>query len=174
MKHKAKRKPRHRALKLVAIPAVVGASLTGGFAAAVFTMSGSVEADGRVATPTSPTASAKIASLWPGDCAEVSVTFTNDNEHAVVIDGITGSITKQPDTGDRNSRDRGTSNDPVVWRGSSDALQGRAIPASGSATFTIPDAVCLSAKVTDQIQGDEVTASVTFGFHLAAGTEYQG
>lgn len=174
-KHKRRRSMRRRTLTLVVIPAVVGASLVGGFAAAVFTMSGSVQADGHVATPTSPTATAHIAALWPGECSDVIVTFANDNEHAVVIDAISGSITQQPDSGDRGHHlVHGDNSDPVVWRADSDALAGRVVTASGSATFTISDAVCLSAAAGAEVEGDDVAASITFGFHVPAGTDYRG
>ena len=48
------------------------------------------------------------------------------------------------------------------------------IPASGSATFTIPDAVCLAPEAPNEVQGKDVAASVTFGFHVPVGTEYHG
>lgn len=175
-KHKRRRSMRRKTLTLVVIPAVVGTSLVGGFAAAVFTMSGSVQADGHVATPTSPTATAHIAALWPGECSDVTVTFANDNEHAVILDGIAGTITQQPsaDERGRNVGHGGSTTDPVVWRGASDALEDRVIPASGSATFTISDAVCLSAAAGAEVAGDDVAASISFGFHVPAGTDYRG
>lgn len=174
MKHRAPRK-KHRSLKLVVMPAVVGAALVGGFAAAAFTMSGSVEADGKVATPTSPTATAQIATLWPGECADVTVTFANANDRPVVIDGIRGSITQQPGAGahDRH-QDQGPGNDLVGWRGDPDALDGRQVPADGSATFTIPGAVCLSTRADGSVQGDDVAATITFDSHIPDGTQYHG
>lgn len=172
-KHKLTR--RRRPLRLVMIPAAVGASLVGGFALAAFTLSGSVEAHGKVATPTSPTAIAHISSLWPGECSDVSVTFTNGNDEPVVIDTIAGTITQQPGPGDLGQgKDHGIGNDPVVWRASPQALQGQQIPASDSGSFTIPDAVCLSSKAGNEIEGKDVAASVAFGFHIPVGTEYQG
>jgi hypothetical protein len=174
-KHKRRRRNRRRTLALVAVPAVVGASLVGGFAAAVLTMSGTVQADGKVATPTSPTASARIATLWPGECSDVSVTFSNDNDRPVVIDGVDGTITQQPGGGGGGrAGDDGLGDGPAVWRGAGDALANRRIPARGSASFTIRDAVCLSSQVTVTVQGEDVAASVTFGFHVPAGTEYRG
>lgn len=172
MKHRAPRKKR-RILKLVVVPAVVGGALVGGFAVAAFTLSGTVEADGKVATPTSPTATAQIASVWPGECADVSVTFTNDNDRAVVIDDIRGRITQQPSSGDHGN-DHGAGNDLVVWRGAPDALSGRAVPAHGSATFTVPDAVCLSTRVDNRVAGDDIAASIAFDAHVPDGTEYHG
>lgn len=166
---------KRKTLKLVALPAIVGASLVGGFAAAVFTLTGSVEADGEVATPVSPTATAHIDDLWPGECSDVSVTFTNDNAHAVVIDTIGGRITEQPSTGDHGQgKDQGGGNDPVVWRGSSQALAGEEIPPDDSETFTIPAAVCLTSKAGDEVAGEDVAASITFGFHVPAGDDYSG
>lgn len=173
-KHQAQRTLRHKALKLVMIPAVVGASLVGGFAAAVFTLSGTVEADGKVATPSDPTATAHIATLWPGECSDVSVTVTNDNERPIVIDTIAGTITQQPAGDQGHGTDRGAGNDPAVWRGAANALQDKQVPAGGSASLTIHDAVCLSAKAGGEVAGKDVTATVTLAFHIPAGSEYVG
>lgn len=174
-KHKLTRPARRRPLRVLVIPGAIGASLVGGFALAAFTMTGSVEADGTVATPTSPTAVAHIATLWPGECADVSVTFTNDNDQPVVIDSIDGRITRQPSAGNLGKgKDHGVGNDPVVWHAAPTALQDREIPAGGAASFTIPDAVCLSGKVGNEVAGSDVTASVDFGFHVEVGTEYEG
>lgn len=171
MKHRARRK--RTTLKLVVVPAVVGAALVGGFAAAAFTLSGTVEADGKVATPASPTATAQIATVWPGECADVSVTFANGNDRPVVIDDIRGSITRQPSDSGRH-QDQGGGNDPVVWRGAPDALNGREVPADGSATFTIHDAVCLSTKAGSSVAGDDIAATIAFDAHVPDGTEYRG
>ena len=138
--------------------AATGAALAGGVAVAAFTVAGSVVAHGTVATPSSPTALAHIATLWPGSCADVSVTFANHNAHPVLLDDITGRITAGPG----------------AWRAAQDALAGRRIPSHGSVRLTIPDAVCLAATATNDTAGRSVAAAVTFGFHLPAETEYDG
>ena len=173
-KHTTTRSTRRRSLRLLVIPAAIGASLVGGFALAAFTMTGTVEADGSVATPTSPTATAHIAPLWPGECSDVSVTFSNDNDQPVVIDTISGAITRQPGTDDAPGTAPDAGSRLVVWQGAPSALQDRRIPAGGSASFTIHDAVCLSGAATNEVEGKDVTASVGFTFHIPVGTEYQG
>ena len=102
------------------IPAAVGASLVSGFAAAAFTLSVSADADGTVATPSQPTASATVAhALWPGYCEDVTATFRNDNDHEVVVDQVDGSITSQPDDGQ----------DALVrWKEQPDVLRGQSVP----------------------------------------------
>lgn len=153
-------------IRYLLVPAAVGASLVGGFAAAMFTLSVTAEADGTVATPSQPTASATVAhALWPGYCEDVAVTFRNDNDHEVVVDQVHGSITGQPGKGQSAL---------VRWKEQPNALRGQSVPANGTQTLTIPNAVCLSPAADAAVQGSSVAAQVEFDFHVPTGTEYDG
>jgi len=152
--------------RLVTIPAIVGASLVSGFAVAAFVLSASVEASGKVATVTAPTARAHITeALWPGDCEDISVTFHNGNDRAIVVGRIDGSIAGQPGNGRGNL---------VRYQGTPHDLAGKTVPANSSATFVFLDAVCLSPSATNTVAGEDVTALVRFSFEVPVGSEYEG
>ena len=129
----------------IGVPFVAGAALVGGFAFAAFTPIGGFFADGQTASTEDLTSSnAHMAGvLWPGECNPVTFTLSNPNPRAVEIT----SAEQHGETG-------GGINAPEFIREvvhsniGPNALVGERIAANDSRTFTVDDAVCLSANAT--------------------------
>lgn len=166
--------PKGRGRKRAAIFGTGLAAFTVGTAAlAMFTTNMQPWAPGAVATVTHPTSSAQVVGvIWPGDCNDVEVTVNNSMPKGITITdvGNTGfrgvSDTAASQNGNANRLE-----DFLTQANVADALDGKTVPANDSRTFTIPNAVCLSAQADDARQGKTFEAGYFIAATVKAGNE---
>jgi len=136
---------------------VLGTTLTGGTAYAFWTTtgSGSGSAGAGMAQPltTSPVA-VSSGLLYPGAAGDVRIKVDNPNPFPVTVTDVvgTGTITS----------DKGAACDAATGVSFTDVTGGSLpVPASGSATFTLANAVSMDNSSDDSCQGATFTIGVT-------------
>lgn len=169
--------PRKRGRRLFYTLCVgLGLAAAVGIATAQFTTNDSPWADVTIASTQHLQSTATVnGAVWPGDCNDVVLAVYNPNPHAVTVTGI-------GNTGFRNSSDNtasenGNANRLEDFLYQADvhaALNGKVIPANGSKTLTVPNAVCLRPQADDARQGDTIQAGYFIAVSVNAGTEATG
>lgn len=146
----------------------------GGFASATFLLSSQGDASGEVAKPSNPTVTGHtIDELWPGYCSDVSVSFENDNDVAVKILSVDGSV--DPLLGTIGQGNGQGQVNVLKWQGNTTgqfSALNRVVAAGDTYVITIPNAVCLDDKAQDDVAGDSVKAHLTIKSEVVAGSEY--
>ncbi|MBR7744150.1 hypothetical protein KC207_12720 [Phycicoccus sp. BSK3Z-2] len=141
---------------VVAAVVTVGSVLAGGSAFAWWSTTGAGSGDGTVGAPVALTTTASVASgaaLVPGGSAPLVLTVTNpnptsvlvtavrlDGSRPVAVSGAVGACTAPPVT--------------------VDAATSSSVPAGGTVTLTLPDAVALGAGAPSGCQGASLTVPV--------------
>lgn len=159
---------------------VVSAAVVGGIAFAAFTTTGNFGAAGQVhnAPVALDAAGGQIETLYPGGCSDVTVTFSNSNDHAAKVDATTlasGSAI--------GATLNGATSNLLAWNPNTGAVltpavvaagQAFTVPAGGQASFTLPNLLCLDGDATNAVAGQTVAISGHVPFVLANDTEYTG
>lgn len=163
----------------------VGAALAAGtFAFAEFTLGSGGDATGHVATPTSPSVSGTIKdALWPGDCSDVTFTFTNPsaNKHAVDIINayLTGVDTSASGVSPTFLKVNEGVGGSIPGAPGVTFSNGYVVQPGASTDITIANGVCLSPDAGDAaspggnvIGGENISVNASVASTVEAGTAY--
>ena len=154
----------------------VGALMVGMAAFAAFTGLGNFAAGGNVhdAPVALAAAGGSIEQMYPGRCSDVTVTFSNPNDHAAKVDvarlntaTISATLNGQP------------SNllafNPNIAQVLTQAAQQQAsleVPAGGTQSYTLPNLLCLSQSADNTVASQPVALSGSAPFVFDTESEY--
>ena len=148
-----------------------------GVAFAAFTSTGAFQASGAVHdAPIQLTAGGgSIDTLYPGGCSDVTVTFVNPNDHDAKIDLSRINTSTLAFTANDGGKAVINPNIVSILSGLQGAAGSFVVPANGNtASFTVPNMVCLSKTAVNTDAAAPIALSGTVPFVLATDSEYNG
>ncbi|EOD65665.1 hypothetical protein [Amycolatopsis vancoresmycina] len=148
--------------RVLVVTTVVGATLGGGIAVAAWTSSGSGAANAKAGTASAPTTGAVPASafagglLYPGGPAgDAKILVNNPNPYPVKVTSVAANGTPTGSGG------TGTCTTTGVSFATQTPTTGNTVPANGSTTLTLANAVSMSTAADDGCQGALFAIPVT-------------